>query len=192
MLYWNIYHNQIATAIVKKCKNEGGGILLLISIVSQIVIGKIGLPNYILIYLILYIYVFINAENILNLIDRIPLRSSIFTGIGITIAIILFFYLKILNEYTAKWCGIISAFAAFTIFAKLFKNSKKNTIVEYVSSISFELYLVHHVFCFGKYSLYNIIPDPILGTIAIFTSSLILATILHYICNYIKKIPILK
>ena len=156
------------------------------------IIGKIGLPNYILIYLILYIYVFINAEKILNLIDRIPLKSSIFWGIGITIAIILLFYFKTQNEYTAKWCGIIAAIVLFTIFVKLFKNTKRNVVVEFISTISFELYLVHIVTCFGKYSLYNIIPNPILGTIAVFASSFILATMLHYICNYIQRIPICK
>lgn len=182
---------RLPQSIVKKCK-QGGIILLLISIFSQIIIGKIGLPNYIFIYLILYVYVFINAEKILSLIDRIPLRSSIFIGTGITIAIILLFYLRILNEYTAKWCGIIAAIVLFTIFVKLFRNTKRNVVVEYISTISFELYLVHHVFCFGKYSLYQIIPNPILGTIAVFAISFILATMLHYICNYIQRIPICK
>lgn len=181
---------RLPKVVVKKCKT--GGILLLIAIASQMIIGKIGLPNYILIYLILYIYVFINAEKILNLIDRIPLKSSIFWGISITIAIILLFYFKTQNEYTGKWCGIISAFAIFAILIKLFKNSKKNVIIGYISTISFELYLVHHVFCFGKYSLFHFIPNPILGTIAVFVTSFTLATMLHYICKYIMRIPMCK
>ena len=173
--------------IVEKCKT-GGVILLLIAIASQMIIGKIGLPNYILIYLILYIYVFINAEKILNLIDRIPLRCSIFTGIGITIAHYIIFYLKIQNEYTGKWCGIISAFAIFAILIKLFENSKKNVIIGYISTISFELYLVHIVFCIRKYSLYNFIPNPIVGTIAVFVISIVFATTLHFVSNLIQNI----
>ena len=126
----------------------------------------------------------------MNLIDRIPQKSSIFIGTGITIAIILLFYLRILNEYTAKWCGIIAAIVLFTIFVKLFRNTKRNVVVEYISTISFELYLVHHAISYGKYSLYQIIQNPILGTIAVFAISFILATMLHYICNFIKKLPV--
>ena len=175
---------------VNKCKT-GGVILLLIAFVSQMLIGKIGLPNSISIYLLLYIYIFINAEKILNIIDRIPLKSSIISGI-VLIAIILLFYFKIPNEYTTKWLGVFSASLIFTIFINLFKKAKTNTIIVFLSTISFELYLVHHVFCFGKYSLYKIIPNPILGTIAIFVTSFILATMLHYTCNYIQRIPICK
>ena len=175
---------RLPQSIVKKMQI---GVLLPITIVSQIVIGKLGLPNYILIYLLLYIYVFINAKKILNLIDRILLRSSIYWGAGILTVIILLYYIKIPNEYTTVWCGLISAFAVFTIFAKLFKNTKRNAIVEFISTISFELYLVHIVFCLGKYSLYHIIPNPIVGTIAVFASSFTLATMLHYICVSIRR-----
>lgn len=178
--------SRLPLQIVNKCK-ERGIILLLVSIVTQMIIGRMGLPNYILVYLLLYIYAFLNAERILNFIDRIPLKSSMISGTVIIIAAILLFYFNLLNEYTSKWCGIISALAVFTIFVKLFKNSAKNAIVEYISTISFELYLVHHVFCFGKYSLYQIIPNPILGTIAIFIISIILAALLHYISNSIKN-----
>lgn len=183
--------SRLPQAIVNKCK-MGGVILLLIAIVSQIVIGKLGLPNYILVYLLLYIYVFINAEKILNLIDRIPLKSSVVLGTGITIAILLLFYFKILNVYTEKWCGIIVAIALFTLFVKFLKNTKRNAMVEFISTISFELYLVHNIIIFGKFSLYHIIPNPIIGTIAVLASSCILAIMLHYICNYMKKIHIFK
>jgi membrane-bound acyltransferase YfiQ involved in biofilm formation len=65
-------------------------------------------------------------------------------------------------------------------------------MVEFISTISFELYLVHNIIIFGKFSLYHIIPNPIIGTIAVLASSCILAIMLHYICNYMKKIHIFK
>lgn len=58
---------------------------------------------------------------------------------------------------------------------------------DYIRTISIILIVLAHC-CFGKYSLYQIIPNPILGTIAIFTISIILAALLHYISNSIKDI----
>lgn len=176
-------------AFVKICK-QGGVIFLALILAgtSQIIFGKLNLPNYVFIYLIAYILVFINANRILSFFNKTPklyLTVVAFTVIPTTIYL---FKENTLNNYTDVWVGIVNTIVIFSFLYRLLENVKYNRIIAYISSITFEIYLVHHVFCFGKYSIYKLINNPILGTLAIFAISITFAAILNYISNTIKKL----
>ena len=169
--------------IVNLCRNSKGVVsLLTIAIISQIIIESINCPNYLLIYIIAYILVFTNSNRILCYLNKISKATSIIP-IVIIIPIIFLYYNNKTNTYTSIWLGITSAIIIFQLLYKIFNGQQTNKIVTYISSISFEIYLVHHIFCFGKYSIYKIINNPVLGTITIFIISFLLA----YILNLIKK-----
>ena len=84
------------------------------------------------------------------------------------------------------WGGLISAMLLLGLLNKLFNNAKENKIISFISLISFEIYLVHHVFCFGEFSLFKFIGNPILGIIVIFALSLVLAYLLHLVSKKIS------
>ena len=162
-----------------------GGVIF--AVVSQFILGLINLPNYICIYLILYFLAFLYAKKILEWITNIKTRQIVIVCCLILPMILLLYYWELTNKFTSVWIGIISAILIFCILNKLFDNAKENRIISFISTISFELYLVHHVFCFGKYSLFKIIGNPILGIMAIFLLSVILAYPLHFISNKISS-----
>lgn len=191
MCYFAIYLvSKLPSKLLKYAKS--GILLFFLAIVSQIALAMIGQPNYIFIYILLYVYIFLNAKYILKIIDNLPLIPTIIIGSAILILVIILFWCDATNIYTSKWCGLLSAIIVFAISKKVFNNTDKNFVVNLISTISFEIYLTHHVFCFGKHSIYHIIPNPILGTIAIIIISFILAAILKSISNSINKILIKK
>lgn len=56
-------------------------------------------------------------------------------------------------------------------------------VVAFISSISFEIYLVHHPFCLGYYSLANYMPTGI-AVIMVFMISVILAYLLNLLSSF--------
>ena len=161
-----------------------GGVIL--AALFQIILGRVGLPNYIFIYLILYLLVFLNARKILEWINRIHIRTMMTVCCIVVPIVILLFYLDLTNKYTSVWGGLISAMLLLGLLNKLFNNAKENKIISFISLISFEIYLVHHVFCFGEFSLFKFIGNPILGIIVIFALSLVLAYLLHLVSKKIS------
>lgn len=59
--------------------------------------------------------------------------------------------------------------------------------IAFVSSISFEIYLIHHPFCWGYYSLLKYMPIG-LAIVSVYTISILLALLLHVIVNYLRRI----
>ena len=180
--YIGIYTiSKLPLAFVKKCK-QGGVAILLLTIIPQLVMGKLGLPVSLFTYLFFYLYIFLNAENFLKFLTEKPLKPMFaLGGLCIMSIIIALYLLGYTNEYARTWLGIISACITFTFLFKLFLNAKSNKFIDFIAAISFEIYLVHHVFCFGKYSLFRVVENPVLGTLSIFALSLILAIILNKI-----------
>lgn len=151
------------------------------SILTQIVLGLIGQPNYIFIYLFLYIGVWANAKIILELAKGIQLIPiGMITLLAFVVVIALSFY-GMLDKYTSVWSGVLCAILFFLLANRVFQNAEPNRVINFISMISFEIYLVHHVLCFGKYSLFNYIDNPLLGILAIGLLSICLAYPLHCI-----------
>ncbi len=176
--------SQLPYKIVNKC--EWGGVI--VAIASQVVLGKVGLPSYIFLYLALYLLVFLNARKILSFVDRIRVMPIALIACIVVPVVIYLFYLGLMNEYTSVWGGLISAFVLFSMLYVMFKEGKERKIINFISSISFEIYLVHHVFCFGRFSLFKVVENPILGIIAILLLSVLLAYPLHLIGNGISAL----
>ena len=90
----------------------------------------------------------------------------------------------------------ISIICATNIFIFLFKvllNIKENRYISFISNISFEIYLVHHVLCFGNYSIYYIFNlSPFVGFLIILFTSIGLAYLLHRISLAINHVLIKK
>lgn len=59
-------------------------------------------------------------------------------------------------------------------------------VVAFISSISFEIYLVHHPFCLGHYSLANYMSTGV-AVIMVFMISVVLAYLLNFLSNFIAN-----
>ena len=162
------------------------------SILTQIVLGLIGQPNYIFIYLFLYIGVWANAKIILELAKGIQLIPiGMITLLAFVVVIALSFY-GMLDKYTSVWSGVLCAILFFLLANRVFQNAEPNRVINFISMISFEIYLVHHVFCFGKWSLFNYIDNPLLGILSIGLFSICLAYTLHWIGNKLQDVLLRK
>lgn len=68
----------------------------------------------------------------------------------------------------------------------VFNRNYLPNIVAFISNISFELYLIHHPFCLGYYSLAKYMP-VCLAIISVYTISIVLAYVLHIIVNFTMR-----
>lgn len=85
--------------------------------------------------------------------------------------------------FLTSWYGIISSILIFELGLKLFDKRKKSRFVDFIANISFEIYLVHHVFAFGRFSVMNVTHSWCMGFALLILISIMLGYILHRISD---------
>lgn len=140
-----------------------------------------------LIYILLYIisYIVGNSVNISISNKKIFLAFGIGI-ISITIRLIGKFLLddtRIYNVIIVGYTQAIIAFSIFYIFAYLGNKFKANTVIKYIDSISFEVYLVHYMYMVGPVRFMGLTNSFILNTIITIIASVITAILLKKICK---------
>lgn len=117
------------------------------------------MPNRIVLVLGFFCFVFFNAHTILSWAKAINLPKSIIISILTNVLVLFLFNINIIgdgNRLIRDWCVLIAALAWFPLFCKIGnKRNQVSNIIDFLSSISFEMYLVHHPFVLGKYSVFN-------------------------------------
>lgn len=81
----------------------------------------------------------------------------------------------------------LTSFALLYIFAFLFQNKTAGRIVNYLSSISFEIYLYHYMFCVGPFRIFDITENWILGCCIIFILTICIATVMQRFSKIITE-----
>lgn len=165
--------------------------LSIILIIIAAIINKFNLPGQFILYFGYYIFIFSNANNILTQIQKIKYTHIIISTLLINALIISCYYCLNLYDYEniSYLTGIICASSIFTLLAKIFYHKSENKYISFISKISFEIYLVHHVLAFGKYSIYNLLHvNFIVGFLIVTFISIILGYLLHYISNSIMNL----
>lgn len=77
-------------------------------------------------------------------------------------------------------------------FYRTFNIYRPGVSLLFLSGISYQLYLVHHPFCFGTFSLFRLTGDYwYLGILLIFILSVLLAILLKRIADYLCRFKIL-
>lgn len=140
-----------------------------------------------LIYILLYIisYIVGNSVNISISNKKIFLAFGIGI-ISITIRLIGKFLLddtRIYNVIIVGYTQAIIAFSIFYIFAYLGNKFKANSVIKYIDSISFEVYLVHYMYMVGPVRFMGLTNSFILNTIITIIASVITAILLKKICK---------
>ena len=93
------------------------------------------------------------------------------------------FYDRIACGYTQ----ILAAFCIFYLFAVAFQNRKPPKWVSFIGEISFEVYLVHYMFCVGPVKLFGRTPYWVLDCMIVTAMSAALAVIIHWISCLVSK-----
>lgn len=146
------------------------------------------LPGYLFLILFYCGVLFLHRQSILQWALSIPkwqLTTIVLASNGITLLLFYKDWLyngNLLMYYITALCGIVLLLWLYRIFS----NYTPGPILIYLSSISYELYLVHHPFCFGQFSLFQLTGNYWwLGIIFITIVSLVLATALNRLSKFI-------
>lgn len=168
-------------------------IFLPVILLLQFIAYKFNLPGQIFLYLFLYLVFFMNALNILTHIKQIQFRKFVFITIILNIIALYLFYRGIFEYKIISYpLGCLCGLSIMGIIYKTVYPLKEIKCVKFISTISFEIYLIHHALCFGRYSVYQLGISPLIGFIIIMGISITLGYILHYFSNkLINKILIL-
>ena len=168
--------------------------LLIVCIVGQIIFTMIHFPAYMFLILFLSGVTMIYPTNILFLIDRINIWPML-----IITALFNAYYYFLINRhfliignleyyYMAGISGLTMTIGLY----KLFKKIGVSKYLTYISTLSYQIYLVHHPLCNTNY-ISNIIGSKILAIILIFFTSIYCAYILNSLGNFlISKFPFSK
>ena len=108
--------------ILRRIKFSG----IIFALLSQIILGIIGVPNYLFLYLILYFLAFLNARSILEWINRTHIKTMMIVCCIVVSMVIFLFYLELTNKYTSVWGGLICAIIFWGLLNKLFSKVKEN------------------------------------------------------------------
>lgn len=171
----------LATRIpIKNLKLKYWWITIIIVTIIDYITSLKGLPGYIFPYLVGYIFVFIHSSLILKKVRDISNILNLVQFILITSINIIIFYLYKLDPYSflSYILGIIEALSIFCLCYNVLKKLPESKTVMFLSSISFEVYLVHEFFL-GNYSIYKYFQNPFLSIIIFLGLSILLGYILH-------------
>ena len=177
------------------------GMFLIGSIFMQLLLDKYNLPGYMFLLLFVYTLVFLYAflkEVIYAQLDK---RSS--QSYSLCFIIFLLFlmfntftlYQMSMMEYDARhttlWYLLTTCGLLWIVFLLiLFHTFKQNRAVSFLSKISFELYLVHHILCCGTFSVIDTFDSPMANFLLLSIASIILAYLLHLISGKIQTFVI--
>ena len=84
--------------------------------------------------------------------------------------------------------GVASGLTILVFLIRIFRNIGYNRSIEFLSTISFEIYLVHHPFSFGQFDLSRYIHSAILCFICLIIESILFASVLHKVSELLKNI----
>lgn len=146
-----------------------------------------GLPGQLLIYLVVFLGCHHNASDIIKWTKDMNVVVSSACVVLLCGAAYLFYndlYEK--HRLYGEILGVLSAVLVFVLTSILLKDVKPNKIISFVASISFEIYLVHHVFAFGDHSIAITVGNPYVGFVTFIVVSVSLAYGLHRIGRLIN------
>ena len=164
-------------------------LFLLIAISLQFVTDSIGLPGYLFIFLAIYVVLFLWPLNSIVQIfglkkNTILFVFSLFNGFVIySLSIGLFMPLSSVSRLLLSLCGFLWIAVMFQ-----FLNLRTNRFVDWISEMSFEMYLVHHILCTGPVSISSISISPIIKYVALIGFTLVLAVFLHWFSQKIQQL----
>lgn len=160
------------------------------ALVSLILTEQKGLPGHAFITLFLVTFVFSHSRDIMEWEKRIPLRWMFLQFVligGFTHALFLSFEVYSMCRPLAillnNLCGV-----SLLAFLLRLHYAKESVVMTFISGISFELYLVHHGFCSGEFSVFQLTDSYAMMLILLIMVSSVCAFILNKMAGQLKQI----
>lgn len=138
---------------------------------------------YILLYIIAYIVGYRNHISISTKLMFISLILAATSAIIRVCARILFDNSILYNVIIVGYTQGIIAFCIFYIFIYICRNVKKNKIINFFDSISFEIYLVHYMYVVGPLRVMGLTNSFASNTLITLVISILTSIILKKICE---------
>lgn len=145
----------------------------------QYLLNKFRLPGESLIILLYSLYIFLNPKTVNIIIKRcnwIYLIVAIL--ISSSLSIFVCYHECLLGVTLRQWCAYFAAIPIAIALMKLGETIESNSLVIFLSSTSYEIYLVHHVMCSVVLSVIFLTNCVVLNYLILLLSSIFLAWIL--------------
>lgn len=134
------------------------------------------------IILVLFPSLFYNGDKFIGLIRNASNRVLITTLLISNLVSIIGFYHGLYENSSVLFIAITINAILWIASAPILFYRRKTTIPTFISMISFEIYLIHHPFCLGYYSLSKYMSTEY-AVIGVFIISIVLGYILHLLCK---------
>lgn len=132
-----------------------GGVLFAITYHSH----HMGLPGYFFLILLYCSLAFLYAQDMVNWLNAVPIWMIAAAAMLVNVISYLLIYNKIIdNGIFANYVTTIGGLTIFALMYRIFKVYSPGKLLCGISSISYELYLIHHPFCLGEISFFNLFP----------------------------------
>lgn len=151
--------------------NINPAIVALIGVTGSVIVEQYNLSPILsnaIIYTCLYILIFTNTKPIISFIEKQNSRQKIFVSLALVIACIIFYHNINRSNLHGLTIGVLSAILLFVPMFNFFNRRKANSFVNFISGISFEIYLVHYIFTLSDYCIAGYIENPFLALTTIF------------------------
>lgn len=168
-----------------------GGVLLAIAIV----VAQMGLPGYFFLILLYCSLAFLYAQKIVKWFNAVPIWIIIVAATLINVTSYLLICNKmIVNGILMDYVTTLGGFAIFVFMYRLFKVRTPKKLLCGISTLSYELYLIHHPFCLGEISFFNLFPalNDWAVVVLVITISTISAYILKHLSGSIYNVVTVK
>lgn len=161
----------------------------------HIIVAQMGLPGYFFLILLYCSLAFLYAQEIVKWLNAVPVWMIVVAAALVNAASYLLIYNKIIdNGIIANYVTTIGGLTMFALLYRIFKVYSPGKLLCGISSISYELYLVHHPFCLGELSYFNLFPalSDCVVTLLIFVTSIVCAYILKQLSGTIYNAILVK
>ena len=164
--------------------------IMLVGLVFFLVLESLGIPGHSFMTLAICAVLFTKADQVLSLVNTIS-KTIWIPGILLFNTVSMFLFMNGLFEQSriATYLLINIIGLSWLILFMAVSPRAKNSIVTFISGISFEIYIVHHTLCAGPlYSVCELGFDIISSFLVLIVFSIILGYILHFISKQIEVI----
>ena len=134
--------------------------------------------------------VFIDAPHVYSIVNNSKYSAFV---LAITIILSVTTIILLYNDYyeshrtTSYLLMNASGIMWFLLLMKLGNRTKLNALIVYISTISYEIYLVHHPLNTGPWNVYHLTHHPLIAFVLVTVGTYMIAAPLHKVGNFIYK-----
>lgn len=150
----------------------------------HIIVSHMGLPGYFFLILLYCCLTFLYAQEIVKWLNAVPIWIIIVAATLINVTSYLLICNKMVGNVLTDYVTTLGGFTIFAFMYRLFKARTPGKLLCGISTLSYELYLVHHPFCLGEISFFNLFPA--LNDWAIVVLVITISAISAYILKYLS------